>query len=187
MDSHFLPRFETAPCARAADRRRFVGGAARVAVFAGLGGLHAAALALQAGAAAPALELPGPDGVVSLNALRGKVVYLDFWASWCKPCRQSFPFMNDLQQRYGAQGLQIVGVNVDARTEDARGFLASNPAKFAIAFDAKGESPRAFGVKGMPTSFVLGRDGKVLMQHTGFHDNDRASLEAAIRSHLGIA
>ena len=77
------------------------------------------AFALEKGAAAPQFDLQGMDGAVQLAKLTGKVVYVDFWASWCGPCRQSFPWMNEMQAKYGARGLQIVGVNVDAKSEDA--------------------------------------------------------------------
>ncbi|HQY27758.1 MAG TPA: TlpA disulfide reductase family protein [Burkholderiaceae bacterium] len=145
----------------------------------------AAAHAIEPGAAAPELNLPGANGTVKLADYRGKLVYVDFWASWCKPCVQSFPWMNEMQQRYGAQGFQVIGVNVDTRTDDARKFLAETPAKFVVAFDTRGEAPKSYAIKGMPTSFLVGPDGKVLLQHAGFRDADRAELEAKIRQSLG--
>ncbi|NYE63066.1 thiol-disulfide isomerase/thioredoxin [Duganella sp. 1224] len=143
------------------------------------------AQALEKGAPAPQFDLPGLDGAVKLAKLQGKVVYVDFWASWCGPCRQSFPWMNEMQARYGAKGLQIVGVNVDAKTDDARQFLAATPARFAIAFDPQGATPRSYGIKGMPSSVLIGPDGKVLMEHSGFREADRAELESRIQSALG--
>src|SRR5512139_2100825 len=75
--------------------------------------------AVEPGAPAPALALPDAQGAtVALDRLRGRVVYVDFWASWCAPCKRSFPWMNELQRRYGAQGLAIVAINVDKRRED---------------------------------------------------------------------
>ena len=145
------------------------------------------AFALEKGAAAPQFELQGMDGAVQLAKLSGKVVYVDFWASWCGPCRQSFPWMNEMQAKYGARGLQIVGINVDAKSEDAKTFLATTPAKFTIAFDPKGATPRQYGIKGMPSSVLIGPDGKVLLEHSGFRDADRAELEAKIQSALGAA
>ncbi|MBP1205456.1 thiol-disulfide isomerase/thioredoxin [Duganella sp. 1411] len=143
------------------------------------------AFALEKGAAAPQFDLQGMDGAVQLAKLTGKVVYVDFWASWCGPCRQSFPWMNEMQAKYGPRGLQIVGVNVDAKSEDAKAFLAATPAKFTIAFDPKGATPRQYGIKGMPSSVLIGPDGKVLLEHSGFRDADRAELEAKIQSALG--
>jgi thiol-disulfide isomerase/thioredoxin len=143
-------------------------------------GSASAAHAIEPGAAAPEIALAGAHGPVSLAAYKGKVVYVDFWASWCGPCRQSFPWMNALQAKYGAKGLQIVGVNVDAQRADADRFLAEAPATFAIGFDAQGDTPRRYAIKGMPTSVLIGPDGKVLQVHNGFRDEDRKALEAAI-------
>jgi hypothetical protein len=92
--------------------------------------------------------------------------------------------MNDMQARYGAKGLQVVAVNVDAKPEDARRFLGENPARFLVAFDRAGESPRKFAIKGMPSSVLIGADGKVIATHAGFRDGDREPLEAAIREAL---
>lgn len=143
------------------------------------------AQALDKGAPAPQFDLPGLDGAVKLAKLQGKVVYVDFWASWCGPCRQSFPWMNEMQTKYGAKGLQIVGVNVDAKSDDARQFLTAMPARFAIAFDPQGATPRSYGIKGMPSSVLIGPDGKVLLEHSGFREADRAELESKIQSALG--
>jgi cytochrome c biogenesis protein CcmG/thiol:disulfide interchange protein DsbE len=145
----------------------------------------ATACALDRGAPAPHFELAGKDGAVQLAQFRGKLVYLDFWASWCGPCRQSFPWMNEMQARYGARGLQVIGVNLDAKAGDARQFLAENPAQFAIAFDPAGATPRAYGIKGMPSSVLVGPDGKVLFEHAGFKAADRGALEKQIQQALG--
>lgn len=145
------------------------------------------AFALDKGAAAPPFDLPGKDGAVQLAKFQGKVVYVDFWASWCGPCRQSFPWMNEMQAKYGARGLQVVGVNLDAKTDDARRFLAETPARFTIAFDPAGATPRAYGIKGMPSSVLIGPDGKVVYEHAGFKEADRAELEQAIQKALGGA
>ena len=147
-------------------------------------GLVGSAAALEPGAAAPDLQLPGLKDGVNLSALKGKVVYLDFWASWCGPCRQSFPFMNDLQARYRAQGLEVIGVNLDGKRDDADTFLAQVPAQFTLAFDAKGDSARRFEVKGMPSSFLIGRDGRLVAVHRGFKDEDRKDIDARIAAAL---
>lgn len=138
------------------------------------------AWALDAGAAAPELTLPGLKDTVNLAALKGKVVYVDFWASWCGPCKQSFPFMNELQAKYRAQGLEIVAINLDAKRADADKFLTETPAAFTVAFDATKDSAKRFEVKGMPYSYVIGRDGKVIAAHKGFNADDRKELEARI-------
>jgi thiol-disulfide isomerase/thioredoxin len=142
------------------------------------------AAAVEAGAPAPEFTLSGSRGTVNLAALKGKVVYLDFWASWCGPCRQSFPWMNDMQAKYGAKGLQVVGVNLDAKRADADKFLAEVPANFTLAFDAQGETPRRYAIKGMPTSLLIGPDGKVIQVHAGFREEERKQLEDAIAAAL---
>ena len=140
--------------------------------------------ALEAGAPAPELVLPGLKDPINLAQYKGKVVYLDFWASWCGPCKQSFPFMNQLQAKYGAQGLQIVAVNLDVNRADVDSFLAEVPAQFAVALDAKGETARRFDVKAMPSSVLVGRDGKVLVLHKGFRADDKPALEQRIAAAL---
>jgi thiol-disulfide isomerase/thioredoxin len=152
--------------------------AATLAVGTGVSGAN------QPGQPAPAFDLPGTAGPVSLAALKGKVVYVDFWASWCGPCKQSFPWMNEMQAKYGAQGLQVVGITVDRKKEDADKFLAANPAKFAVAYDTAGTTPEKYAVKNMPTSFLVGPDGKVVYVHGGFTDAARGELEAAIKQAL---
>lgn len=140
-----------------------------------------AAPAVEVGQAAPPFTLPRDGGgSLSLGDFTGKVVYVDFWASWCGPCRQSFPWMNDMLSRYEARGLQIVAVNVDAKSADARTFLAEVPARFPVVLDPAGRTPALYALKGMPTSYLVGRDGKVLMVHQSFRDSDRKALEARI-------
>jgi thiol-disulfide isomerase/thioredoxin len=146
--------------------------------------VHRRACALAPGDAAPALELEGPAGPVSLAALQGRVVYLDFWASWCPPCRQSFPWMDGLQARYGAAGLVVVAVNLDRQRAAAEQFLRAVPSRATIAFDPAGDTPRRFGARAMPSSFVIGRDGRIRLQHEGFRDEDKAALEAALQQAL---
>lgn len=143
-----------------------------------------AAWSLDAGAQAPELNLPGLKEAVDLAKMKGQVVYVDFWASWCGPCKQSFPWMNEMQAKYQGQGLQIVGVNLDAKREDADKFLAQTPASFTLAFDAKAESAKRFGVKGMPTSVLIGRDGKVIATHSGFKEEERKELEGRFTAAL---
>lgn len=133
------------------------------------------------GKVAPGFELPTADGtLVQLEQLRGQVVYLDFWASWCGPCRQSFPWMAEMHRRHAAHGLVVVAVNVDARMADAQSFLKSVPAPFRIVFDAQGKTPREYAIKAMPTSLLIGRDGRVRAVHAGFRNSDMPALEAAI-------
>ena len=136
---------------------------------------------------APDFSLPGRDQTVSLGALRGKVVYVDFWASWCGPCKQSFPWMNEMQAKYGARGFSVVGINVDQKREDADKFLVSTPANFLVGYDSTGKVAEAYQPKGMPTSFLIGADGKVRAVHVGFKDSNREALEREIESALAAA
>lgn len=144
------------------------------------------ALAVEVGQPAPDFDLAGRLAAVKLSDYKGKTVYLDFWASWCGPCKQSFPWMNDMQSRYSAKGLRLVGVNVDQKADDAKAFLADNPASFEVAFDPAGKTPKSYAIKGMPTSVLIGPDGKVLMVHSGFKDEQRAELEKQIKQALNL-
>jgi cytochrome c biogenesis protein CcmG/thiol:disulfide interchange protein DsbE len=131
--------------------------------------LAAASLTFAAPAGAepklpPQATIPGID----LAQYRGKVVYLDFWASWCGPCQLSFPFMRDLATRFGDRDLVVVAVNLDHDRSRAQGFLNKYHPNFPIAYDPAGASARAFHVADMPTSIVIGRDGRVRYVHRGF-------------------
>ena len=142
------------------------------------------ARAVRVGEAAPAFELAQADGKpLSLAQLRGNVVYVDFWASWCAPCKRSFPWMNALHDQH-RDGLVIVGVNVDKRRSDADRFLRDVPATFPIVFDTSGATPAAFDVKGMPSSYLIDRNGVVIAVEEGFHDERAAALENRIRALL---
>jgi thiol-disulfide isomerase/thioredoxin len=134
--------------------------------------------------AAPDFTLPGQSGPVTLADLRGKVVYLDFWASWCGPCRQSFPWMNEVQRRYGDQGLAIVAVNLDQEPELAARFIDHTKPEFTIAYDAEGAVAERYQVQGMPSSYVIDREGRLHARHVGFRDKDRAALERTLRDLL---
>lgn len=134
----------------------------------------------QAGEPAPAFTLPGSSGNVSLEAYRGRFVYVDFWASWCAPCKRSFPWMNDLRKRYGDKDLAIVAVNVDASRADAERFLASTPASFTVAYDPAGTTPRQYAIKGMPSSVLVDPSGQIVFRHTGFTSNSARELDGKI-------
>jgi cytochrome c biogenesis protein CcmG, thiol:disulfide interchange protein DsbE len=124
------------------------------------------------------------DESLDLAPLRGRVVYLDFWASWCTPCRESFPFMNRLQNELGPQGLVVIGVNVDRNRADAQEFLRTHPAEFRVVYDPKGELPERFGVRGMPTSVLIDRSGRITLRHEGFFLKDRETLTQQVETLL---
>jgi peroxiredoxin len=131
---------------------------------------------------APACSLPLLDSGRTINVadFLGNVVYLDFWASWCAPCRQSFPFMNELHRELAGRGLSIVAISVDKTADDARGFLARYPAQFATALDTAGTCPKAYELQGMPSSYVIDRKGAVRAMHAGFRDKDKAEIRAQL-------
>jgi cytochrome c biogenesis protein CcmG, thiol:disulfide interchange protein DsbE len=144
--------------------------------------LFSTAKAAQPGLAAPTFDLPSttPGQQIKLAELKGQVVYVDFWASWCGPCRKSFPWMNAMQSKYGAQGFKIVAINLDTERKLAQQFLSETPAKFAVAFDANAQSPKQYKIKGMPSSVLVGRDGKVIAVHSGFNAQSAKDLEQLI-------
>ncbi|HXH28050.1 MAG TPA: TlpA disulfide reductase family protein [Candidatus Polarisedimenticolia bacterium] len=133
---------------------------------------------------APGFELPGRLGTVSLESLRGRVVYVDFWASWCGPCRASFPWLRDLHQRYSTQGLSIVAINLDKNHDDAESFLEQYPAPFLVAFDPEGKTAEAFKVSAMPSSYLIGPTGTILYSQAGFDSKETGTIEAMIKEAL---
>jgi len=156
-----------------------------LALFATAFAPRQAAAAHAAPAVAPAFSLPTTQGAVALDSLRGHVALVDFWASWCGPCRQSFPWMAGLQKRYAAKGLRIVAVNVDKDRHAADAFLEQFPAPFTVAFDPAGVSAAAFQVRGMPSTFLIDGAGHIVYAHVGFDAKRAAALEAAIRQAVG--
>jgi thiol-disulfide isomerase/thioredoxin len=141
------------------------------------------------GDSAPAISLPllSPDGpsVGSLAALRGKVVYLDFWASWCGPCRVSFPQLEQLRQELGPRGFEVLAVNVDEVEPDALRFLEDVPVSYPVVRDGSGATPAAYGILGMPTGYLIDRDGVVRLVHQGYRKSDGEALRASIIELLG--
>src|SRR3954452_4157172 len=115
-----------------------------------------------------------------LDGLKGKVVLLDFWASWCDPCRRSFPWMSEMQRRYAGSDLLVVAVNLDQDRKAADQFLAAVPAGFRVEFDPAGTLATQFGVTAMPMSFLIDRKGSVRERHTGFREAVKAQREQSI-------
>src|SRR5665213_2325712 len=127
---------------------------------------------------------PDISAVPLIQRAKGKVVLLDFWASWCEPCRRSFPWMNSLQAKYGDQGLMVIAVNLDKENGLAAEFLKATPALFRVEYDPKGDLAAKFNVSAMPTSFLLNRAGHVVKQHAGFREAQEASRELEIEQLL---
>lgn len=127
--------------------------------------------ALKVGDALPDLKSFGLEGTLPAE-LDGKVVLLDFWASWCGPCKESFPVMEDLHKKYGQKGLVILAVNVDEDAGAMKDFLQAHAVTFPIVHDATKKLVGTANISSMPTSFVIGTDGKVFSIHKGFHGKE---------------
>lgn len=141
--------------------------------------------ALQVGDTLPTFAQPGLGHGKMLRSdyFHGKVLYLDFWASWCGPCRVSLPAMDALYREFNAEGFEVVAVNVDKITADASRFLEQHPVSYYVVTD-DGTLPRRFGVKGMPTAYLIDRKGKVRRVHEGFRPGDDERLRKQIRQLL---
>ena len=136
-----------------------------------------------------AFELPMPAPLCSLQPLtnapplnfaqfKGKVVYVDFWASWCGPCATSFPFMNNLSRDLKAQGLEVIGVNLDENLDESKQFLEQQPANFIIASDPEQRCAKQFGLKAMPSSYLIDRKGFIRHVHIGFRPGEALEFRA---------
>ena len=134
---------------------------------------------------APDFQLPKLNGEkVQLSDFRGQVVYVDFWATWCPPCRESFPWMESMHQRYQNLGLKIVAISLDQKTDLIKSFLKEHKAGFTILQDKEGNVAESFNVKGMPSSYLVDRKGNIRLKHAGFNDGDKAPLESQIKQLL---
>ncbi len=144
------------------------------------------------GAEHPLLGNAGPDfsqsavanggGDVSLRGLQGKVAIVDFWATWCEPCRKSFPKLQELNVKYKVSGLTIVGISEDDDKGGIPDFAKESGAKFALAWDADKSIAGKWQPKSMPSTFILDRKGVVRFVHFGYHDGEEAEIEREIKS-----
>lgn len=121
---------------------------------------------------------------LDLTQYKNKVVYLDFWASWCGPCRKSFPWINSIQKKYQDQGLVVIGINLDADFKNAKDFLESVPAEFKLFSDPNSKWAEKYKLIGMPSSFVLDRNGDIRHRHVGFKKSSIDAYEKSIISLL---
>lgn len=135
---------------------------------------------------APDFELPrlSKSSTLRLSDLKGKVVYLDFWASWCGPCVVSLPELEKLYTRYKNQGFEVVAINLDSAQEDAQRFLQGKSISYPVLFDHQQKTPEQYGVAGMPTAYLLDHTGKLRYTHTGFKPNDGEKLSNLIQQLL---
>lgn len=132
--------------------------------------------------------LPGvssaAEGQLDLARYKGKVVYIDFWASWCVPCRKSFPWLNELAGKH-PDDLVVVGVNVDNERAAAMKFLEKYPASFPLVFDPQGKLAAEYKLEGMPSAVIVDRAGKIVHRHVGFREEKRGEYEQTINELIG--
>ena len=133
---------------------------------------------------APDVALTTEKGVFTLSHFRNRVIYLDFWASWCVPCRHSFPWLNEMSQKYADKGFMVIAVNLDKDKALMQRFLNTYPAGFIVAHDPDGKSAEKFHVKGMPSSYLISPEGEIMYSHIGFREKDKPMLEEHIKSIL---
>jgi peroxiredoxin len=156
-------------------------------MFALLGGLALAprAEALDAGAKAPDLSLKDLSGkTVSLSSLAGKVVILDFWATWCAPCREEMPELQKFYKKYNAQGLEVVGISVDKAPDGIKAFIDKLKVTFPIAHDEGHKVADKYSPPRMPSSYIIDRKGVVRYVHGGYRAGDAAEFEKEIKELL---
>ena len=140
------------------------------------------AFGVAEGDMAPGFELPvlGGETTKSLSASHGKVRYIDFWASWCPPCRVSVPEIVALQRDLGGSRFEVIAINVDERIDDAVRFMEHHPMNYDVLSDPQGATAAAYALPGMPTSFVIDPEGRVTLVHVGFRPGDMRAIRAHI-------
>ncbi len=139
------------------------------------------------GVAAPAFTLPAisnESGQLSLADLRGQVVYVDFWASWCGPCRLSLPAIDGLYQDLAAQGFTALAVSIDIVEDDALDFLKRYPVSYPVVIDIDSAIPRLYSVEGMPSGYLIDRQGMIREVHVGYKKGDERRLRRSIEALL---
>ena len=130
----------------------------------------------------PAIE--NAEGELSLSQFKGKITYIDFWASWCGPCRLSLPALNKLHAEFDAAKVQFVAVSIDVVEEDAWDFLKRYAVDYPVVIDTESEIARMFAVDGMPSGYLLDADGRVREIHVGYKSGDEMKLAESIRNLL---
>jgi len=137
--------------------------------------------AVETGDQVPKFSLTSADGKeVSISDFAGKVVYLDFWASWCPPCRVSLPWMNELQNKYSSDDFVVVTINLDSDSSKAKRIIDEQRLTYPVLLDVQGKIAKLFALPAMPTSFLIGRNGKISLVHSAFRNEDKESLETSI-------
>ncbi|MEO0422113.1 MAG: TlpA disulfide reductase family protein [Pseudomonadota bacterium] len=119
---------------------------------------------------------------VRLSELRGQVVMINFWASWCGPCRQEMPLLEALYQRYNPLGFELLGVNVEQDVDDAKRWLADTSVSFPVLLDPSNQLTKMYQVKAMPSTILVDRDGNVRHLHKGYKPGDENTYQDLVRS-----
>lgn len=133
--------------------------------------------------AAPEFQVEDLNGrTISLASLEGKVVIIDFWATWCPPCRLEIPVLNDLQARYGKRGLEIIAISLDETVDEIRAFMKQTPLNYTVVHGDEAIMARFGGIVALPTTFFLDRRGSVRQQHVGLMS--REAMERIVRQLL---
>ncbi len=141
-----------------------------------------ASSASQAATPAPGFTLKSMSGEnIKLGEQVGNVVMINFWASWCGPCRQEMPLLNDLHNKYERLGFTVLGVNVEENSSQAVDFISDTPVDFPILFDSANEVSKAYQVIAMPTTVLVDRDGNVRYIHKGYKTGDEQKYRDMVR------
>ncbi len=144
--------------------------------------------AVTVGQKAPDIKVKSlkDNGVVDLEHYAGKVVLVDFWASWCPPCKKSLPLFNELRRKFGEDKFEVIAINMDTNKSDAMAFLAHHPVDYPVGWDPEGNTPEVYNAPGMPTSYLLDQNGLIKKIHIGFKEKDIAKYEQEIRQLLSM-
>lgn len=145
--------------------------------------------AVEAEETAPVIKLPrlqeqAAGEITSIADYKGKLIYLDFWASWCGPCRQSFPVLQKIRTQYADQGFEVIAVNLDTELAPALKFLNQFPVDYPILLDPQYTMANTYGIQGLPTAYLINHEGTVIYKHLGFKKTDEKWLTALIEQHL---
>jgi thiol-disulfide isomerase/thioredoxin len=152
-----------------------------------LAGTNPAMAKLKEGAPFPKGVVPTLDGKgkVDITSLKGKVVIVDFWASWCEPCKIELPALNEMYKKYKSKGLVVIGVNMDEKKADAQAFLKEHPVQVPLAYDGdKQVLAKQIEIDKMPTSFIIDKKGKVAVRHEAFREGDAEKIEQEVKKLL---
>ena len=134
----------------------------------------------------PLIDKGEKPQLIRLSDYRGKVVYVDFWASWCRPCLVSMPFFNGLRNDFRERGFEVLAVNVDQHIEDAEAFLDKRPVDYPVVHDVDNRLSEHLQVDGLPTGVLLNSSGVVVLTHRGFKPSDKQFIEAVIDRELAF-